>query len=308
MTRDNSNDHGPVLHRYQLLIGERLTDLSTAEQMVASHLAAHPDQVPFETAGSIAKRLGVSSMTVGRALKALGYRGLGDLRAEMRTETPAAHAAPWRSAAAASAPALDDLERARSMRAEMEAVAAVHALAESPPWEDAVARIASADRVFVAGFQTERGLAIAFADHLSYVRPGIHYLSADNRAFADLLAEGSDRSCLVIVDCRRYSRWFRLLARKAAELSVPLVIVTDPHCHWASEYTRLVFQVRTDSGRFWDNNAPISSLLNLLVEDVIERLGESVHARLDAASEFGALFVGFDRVHRHRRSKKGEPD
>ena len=59
------------VHRYQALIQERLGELSTAEQAVAAHLAAHPEQLPFETAESIAKRLGVSAMTVGRALKAL---------------------------------------------------------------------------------------------------------------------------------------------------------------------------------------------------------------------------------------------
>jgi hypothetical protein len=64
--------------------------------------------------------------------------------------------------------------------------------------------------------------------------------------------------------------------------------------------TELALRVRTDSGRFWDNNAPLASLLNLLLEDVIEQLGDSVYRQLDAASEFGAAFVGFDRVHRKR--------
>lgn len=288
-------------HRYQSLIQSRSADLSTAEQAVAEHLAAHPEQLPFETAESIGKRLGVSAMTVGRTLKALGYQGLGDLRAEMRTEMPDARRAPWvKRGAATAAQVPKNLERARAMRAELEAVESVHALAETPRWQQAVEAIATADQVFVAGFQTERGLAIAFADQLAYVRPRVRYLSVASRAFADLRTEAGPKSCLLMVDCRRYSRWFRLLAQKAADLGVPLVLATDAYCRWASDLTPHALQVRTDSGRFWDNNAPISSLLNLLVEDVIERLGESVYAQLDAASEFGATFVGFDRVHRQR--------
>ena len=81
---------------------------------------------------------------------------------------------------------------------------------------------------------------------------------------------------------------------------MPVVIVTDAYCRWATELSELALRVRTDSGRFWDNNAPLASLLNLLLEDVIERLGDSVYTQLDAASEFGAAFVGFDRVHRKR--------
>ncbi len=306
MNKDSSAQR-PV-HRYQTLIQSRSADLSTAEQAVAEHLAAHPEQLPFETAESIAKRLGVSSMTVGRTLKALGYRGLGDLRAEMRSEVPDATRAPWvrRGATSSAAPVPKNVDRARAMRAELEAVEAVHALAETPLWQEAVGVIATADQVFVAGFQTERGLAIAFSDQLAYVRPRVRYMSVASRAFADLRTEATSKSCLVMVDCRRYSRWFRLLAQKATAQGVPLVVATDAYCRWASDLTPHALQVRTDSGRFWDNNAPISSMLNLLIEDVIERLGESVYEQLDAASDFGATFVGFDRVHRQRGGQEDE--
>ncbi|MBL8267073.1 MurR/RpiR family transcriptional regulator [Steroidobacter sp.] len=303
MSRNKSAPASPQ-YRYQSLIQSRAEELSTSEQSVAAHLAAHPEQLPFETADSIAKRLGVSAMTVGRALKALGYKGLGDLRAEMRTELPDAMRAPWANRrAAVTAPGPKNSERARAMRAELEAIESVHALAETPKWQKTVEVIAKAERVFVVGFQTERGIAMAFADQLAYVRPGVQYLSVEGRAFADLRTEANTRSCLVMVDSRRYSRWFRLLAQKAKELQMPLVTATDAYCRWADDLTPHALQVRTDSGRFWDNNAPMASLLNLLLEDVIERLGDSVYAQLEVASEFGATFMGFDRVHRQRAGK-----
>ena len=308
MAKDSSTQ-ARHLHRYQSLIQARLTELSTAEQSVATHLAAHPEQVPFETAASIAKRLGVSAMTVGRTLKALGYQGLGDLRVEMRTEVPDVSTAPWlRKGTAAATVAPKDVDRARALRAELEAIEAVHALAETAPWKKSVELIAAADQVFVTGFQSERGVAIAFADQLAYVRPHVRYLSVENRAFADLRAEATSKSCLVMVDCRRYSRWFRLLGQKAAELGVPLIITTDAYCRWAPEITPYAFQARTDSGRFWDNHAPMLSLLNLLIEDVIETLGAAVYTQLDAASEFGSGFVGFDRVHRLRNQQEAEEE
>ncbi|MGH8236702.1 MAG: MurR/RpiR family transcriptional regulator [Steroidobacteraceae bacterium] len=299
----NSSAQPTHLHRYQGLIQQRLTELSTAEQAVAAHLAAHPERLPFETADSLGKRLGVSAMTVGRALKALGYRGLADLRSEMRSEVSGA--VPWnRRGASQAPPVLRSLDRTRALRAELEAVEAVHALAETPAWRETVKLVAAARQVFVAGFQTERGLAVAFADQLAYARPGVRFLSVENRGFADLQTEARADSCLVIVDCRRYSRWFRLLGEKAAARGVPLVIVTDAYCKWAAKLTACALQARTDSGRFWDNNAPILSLLNLLVEDVIEQLGDAVHPQLDAASEFGSAFVGFERVPRQRQPQR----
>ncbi len=299
MAKKSDPERAPAYH-YQALIEKRLTTLSTAEQLVASHLATHPEQLPFETADSLAKRLSVSAMTVGRTLRALGYKGLADLRAQMCSEV--SDAAPWSGRAGSkSVPVLESLDRTRALKAELEAIEAVHGLTATSSWQEAVKRIASADRVFVAGFQTERGLATAFADHLAYVRPGVQHLSVENRAFADLRTEAGADSCLVMIECRRYSRWFRLLGEKAASLGVPLVVVTDVYCTWAPALTPCVLPARTDSGRFWDNPAPIASLLSLLIEDVIEILGDSVHSQLDAASEFGSAFVGFERVHRQRK-------
>jgi DNA-binding MurR/RpiR family transcriptional regulator len=289
-------------HRYQALIEKRHRGLSSAGQTVAAHLIAHPGQLPFETADSLARRLHVSAMTVGRTLRALGYKGMAELRAEMCAEM--SNAAPWdrRRRDATKPPAvLKGLDRARALQAEVEAVEAVHAQSETVAWKEAVKHIARADKVFVIGFQTERGLAMAFADHLSYVRPGVELLSVENRAFADLRTDAGASSCVVMIDCRRYSRWFRLLGGKVSRLGVPLVIATDVYCDWAATLTPCVLQVRTDSGRFWANHAPLASLLNLLIEDVIEQLGDAIRARLDAATEFASTFVGFERVHRPRK-------
>ncbi|HVW68872.1 MAG TPA: hypothetical protein VHB68_07840 [Steroidobacteraceae bacterium] len=284
-------------YRYQALIQSRLSDLSAAEQTVANHLLAHPEELPFETADSLGKRLRVSAMTVGRTLKALGYRGLAELRTEMRLEVE--DVAPWVGRRPPSPiPALKSLERTRTLRAELAAIEAVHALAETPVWQEATRLIARAEQVFVAGFQTERGLALSFADQLAYVRPRIRVLSVEDRGFADLKTEATSASCLLLVDCRRYSRWFRLLGQTAVSLEVPLVIVTDAYCTWARKLTPYALMARTDAGRFWDNTAPISSLLNLLAEDVIEQLGDAVYPHLDAATEFSTRFVGFERVHR----------
>jgi DNA-binding MurR/RpiR family transcriptional regulator len=290
-------------YKYQARIEKRLSGLSAAEQAVASHLAAHPEQLPFETADSLSKRLSVSAMTVGRTLRALGYKGLAQLRTEMCAEV--SEVAPWSRRGLSKPPAkMKSLDRARALKAELEAVEAVHALAETPEWQRAVKLIARADKVFVAGFHTERGLATVFSDNLAYVRSGVQNFSIENRAYADLRTDASSKSCVVMIDCRRYSRWFRMLGEKTSSLGIPLVIATDVYCSWASKLTPCVLPVRTDSGRFWANHAPLASLLNLLIEDVIEHLGDAMYTRLDAATEFGSAFVGFERVHRQRNKNR----
>lgn len=87
----------------------------------------------------------------------------------------------------------------------------------------------------------------------------ILYISHDlavMRAFCD-----PADSWLVIVDTVSYARKGALLARKAKELGIPLIVVTDRFSHWALECTDLVLEVNTYVETFRDSTAGLSVVL-----------------------------------------------
>lgn len=53
---------------------------SKADKLIASYIERNLAELPFETAKSIAERLGISQMTVGRYLRRLGFDGLEELK------------------------------------------------------------------------------------------------------------------------------------------------------------------------------------------------------------------------------------
>lgn len=273
------------------LLRDRYDSLTVAERMIAGWLLNNLAAVPFETAASIGVRVGVSAMTVSRLLKSLGYGGMAALKADLRGDMlkPDLGDAPWLLAPATNSAAGPDAR----LRAETAAIASVYALAEGPEWAAAVALLAGADSVLVAGFQTERGLAAGFAHHLGYVRDRVRSLDAGTGLYAELTEAGAG-DVLVLIDLRRYSRHFRLLAENAVARGVPLVVVTDPYCPWARDLTPHILTAEVALGHFWDMNTALASLLNLMVDDVVRVIGaERVHARLAALSENYDRFVGF---------------
>jgi len=60
---------------------------TSSEQKLATFFLNHLSDVPFETAASIAKRIDVSPMTVGRFIKKLGYTDLRDIKDNLRAST-----------------------------------------------------------------------------------------------------------------------------------------------------------------------------------------------------------------------------
>lgn len=270
-------------------------NMTPSERSVASYMLGNLHLLPFENAADIATSVGVSQMTVGRFLRSIGYRGIGDVKNELRD-----------AALSTGLKMSDRLERLRgntgvgtkihlNLQREVHALISVYEALGTPMWEKAIGRLADADTVFVTGFQTLGGMASDFAARLHYLRPGVVVLDGRDGTFADLLAGRSARSCLVLFEMRRYTKCSQLLAQKAQQLGVSLIILCDRHCHWAADHSDTVFSVNTDSNLFWDNQTPFVSLTNLMMDQVARQLKRSVTTRVkaltDLQDDFGA-FLG----------------
>lgn len=271
-------------NRVEQLLRERYDSFTMSERMIANFLIENMSGVPFETAASIGARVGVSAMTVGRFLKSLGYARLSALKQDLRHGLGDA---PWLLAAAGTG--LDD-----RLRAETAALAEVYRQAATPEWAAIATLLARAQRVFVAGFQSERGLAMGFASQLGYVRPGIRLIDTAAGTFSEVTTEAGAEDAVVLIDVRRYSQHLRKLADHARARGVPVVIVTDPYCPWARDVAPHVLTAEVAFGHFWDMNSALGSMLNLLADDVVRQIGEpQVHARLAALSAAYEDFIGF---------------
>ena len=270
-----------MTNRVEQRLRDRYDGFTVSERMIAGWMLDNLAAIPFETAASIGQRVGVSAMTVGRFVKALGYERLSALKDDLR----GASEPPWLLAAGAGPD-----ER---LKAETAAIAEVYRLAATPEWAAVVGLLAGASSVLVAGFQTERGLAAGFAHHLGYVRPGVRGLDAGTGLYAEI-EEAGPGDVLVLVDLRRYSKHFRLLAEHGRARGMDVVVITDPYCPWARDLTPHILTAEVALGHFWDMNTALASLLNLLVDDVVRAIGaEQVHARLARLSERYEAFVGF---------------
>lgn len=300
MSRAQTRRRGPEPIPFMEKIRERQSTLSRAESAIAAYLMAHVREIPFETAASISRKLDVSPMTVGRFLRSLGYEGLAGLKEELSSSL---HQISWlvgeRYERIAS-PASSTGDRhgsgpdlSASLDLELKAIVSVYEQARTARFGKVAQALTTAERVYVAGLQTVRGVALDFAQRLEYARPGVRFLDGANGTYGELFAEKGGRPILVVVDIRRYARQAMLLARHAARAKVDLVIVTDAVCYWAHDLTEDVFQIATEVDMFWDSNAPLTSFLNLLVDDVIRRLGPAVGQRIKLLQSLQGEFENF---------------
>jgi DNA-binding MurR/RpiR family transcriptional regulator len=172
-------------------------------------------------------------------------------------------------------------------------VSEAHALAKGEEWKAIVHLLATADQVAVASFQLGRFLGQAFATLLQQVRPRVTFTSGTDGAYADVLVDSGTRSCVVLIEQRRYSRHFRVLAEEVAARSIPLVIMTDTQCYWARQLTPHVLMLPIDGRRPWHAFGAFSSLFSLLLNAVIHECGDVVYTRVEQITNLRQQFIGY---------------
>jgi DNA-binding MurR/RpiR family transcriptional regulator len=290
MTKSISTPAAPPLAKK---IGQKFPGLSKSEQAVATYLTTHLRELPFLTAAKIATNAGVSQMTVSRCLRSIGYAGLEDVKRELNRSF---HQMPWligdRYRQFVASGSADKLST--NLDAEIQSLISVYELARSPEFHNAAKMVANSDQVFVAGFQTVRGVAADFAQRLEYVRDNVRLLTGENSTYSEAFAPPSEKCVLILIDIRRYSRQIRLLAAQARDGGIPTIVVSDATCSWARGFTRNVFLVKCDIGTFWDSNAPLASFLNILGEKVIDLLGGKVGERIARMTRLQDRFGSFE--------------
>ncbi len=272
---------------------DSLLKATKAEKTLANYMLNGLTDLPFQTAADVANKVGVSELTVGRFCRSLGYERYKDLIAELRDDIGPR---PWligdrlQEFKKRSQDGQDAL--ARSLELEIAALVKAYEIPHTKEWAACIKRVAKADRVYVAGFQTERGLASYFAHQLQYVRDGVQIVDLAGGNFSELFLSSTKNIALVIFEARRYSRLAFHLAEKANASQIPVTLITDAYCDWGRDYAAEVFTVQTDANLFFESTAPMASLINLIINAVFNEIGPAAEPRVEAVSKLHSEFIG----------------
>ena len=270
-----------------------LAAATKTEASIASYMLTNLQSLPFETAASLAHRIGVSEASIGRYCRTIGFQHFKALKAELQADLgDKAWLIGDRLRDFHHRSQSGKTEAARALELELAAIVAVHEMAASPEFAACVARMATRATVHVAGFQTERGHAELLAHGLQYLRPGVHLADLAGGNFADLLLADPASTCLVVIEGRRYSRLAQKLAVDASARGIPVTLITDSYCDWGRDAATEMFAVPTALNHFWDATSGFASLVSLMVNGVFNKLGAGVEARMAQVSALYHDFIG----------------
>jgi DNA-binding MurR/RpiR family transcriptional regulator len=198
--------------------------LSPKERAVADFFVRHREEAAFLSAAEIAERLGTSDATVVRAVKALGYSGIPELRRELIDALRARATPAVRLGRTLEDAGEDPLGHVIDL--ELELLENARSI-DRADFARAVDILAGAERVLAYGLGPNGPLADYFALRLRRFGRPAQAITASGLRLADALLVARPGDALLLLAYERLDVDADATLGRANALGLPVVLVTD---------------------------------------------------------------------------------
>lgn len=274
----------PARHGYPGVaerIRRQLGDLTPAEHRLADALMANYPVAGLASITELARQADVSTPTVVRTVRKLGFSGFSSFQAALRNELEATLSDPIsrRQLWVGDAPAEHLLNRFadRSIANLRQTLK----LIDHKAFDQIAAMIGDDARaVHVVGGRISHAVADYLATHLQIVRPGVELFPASASLWPHNVMNMKPGDVLIMFDMRRYETNLTQLAELAGERGVELVLFTDRWMSPAARHARHVLAVHSQVPSGWDSSLVSVFLAETLVAAVGELSWEETERRI----------------------------
>jgi DNA-binding MurR/RpiR family transcriptional regulator len=270
-------------HTVKDLIHEHGGTLTPAERKLSETLLRNYPVSGLQSVTRLAEAAGVSTPTVIRMARKLGFDGFPEFQdalrdeAAMRIMAPERHPPPGRQSEGESG-------FQAFVRAAIENIAETVERLPTETFEAIAAILGDLDRaIYLSGGRITRSNADYFFNHLQIIRPAVTLLSQSPNVWPQYILDMNPNSVLVVFDIRRYEADLTRLATLAKERGATIILFTD---QWGSPVPAdHVVKARVEVPSSWDSTLAINLVVEALIAEVQARLRDQAQDRIDVLEE-----------------------
>ena len=267
-------------------IQNHATELTPAERQLAGTMLRDYPMIGLRSITKLAEAAGVSTPTVIRMARKLGFDGFSELQSALRDEASARIRQPIPEGVAQP----DTTGLSPELRCFAEAVFTNLNDTLGRLGADSFDAIAdcladSGKEIILLGGRITRSNADYFFNHLQIIRPGVTLLSQSPNVWPQYLLDMGPSSVLVVFDIRRYEPNLASFAELAHARDARIILFTDqwgsPISHVADHVVRAAVEVPSS----WDSTLGINLVVEALIAAVQSRRSDEARDRIDRLEE-----------------------
>ncbi|UUV05232.1 MULTISPECIES: MurR/RpiR family transcriptional regulator [Ruegeria] len=268
-------------------IQDELDDLTRSERQLASVLLQDYPMAGLQSITKLAAAAQVSTPTVIRMARKLGFDGFPDLQDALREEVAAQIKKPISKRDAWVVD--DEAEHPTTRFAQAVWTNMRHTLERlDKEMFDTVAHLlAETERhLYVVGGRITRSNADYLFNHMQIIRPNVTMLGNSANVWPQYLLDMDESSVLVIFDIRRYEAHLEKLAQVASGRGVTVVLFTD---QWGSPIGKTAnysFHALVEAPSSWDSTIALQLISETLIAEVQEARWEESKERIEELERF----------------------
>lgn len=268
------------------LIQDQTGSLTPAERQLADALMRDYPVAGLQSITKLAEAASVSTPTVIRLARKLGFDGFPELQAALREE--------------ASAQIKQPILKREGWPKGRKDTAAFRGFAEAvfdnlnhtierldPKTFDAIGKVLADPRrrIFLSGGRITRSNADYFFNHLQIIRAGVMSLSQSPNVWPQYLLDMDRRSVLVVFDIRRYESELAKLATLAKDRGAVIILFTDQWGSPISTYADHVINAMVEVPSSWDSTIAINLIVEALIANVQSRRWDAAKDRIESLED-----------------------
>jgi DNA-binding MurR/RpiR family transcriptional regulator len=277
------------------LLKEKQAELTGAERKLAAVLMDDSLVSGLQSITRLAENAEVSTPTIIRLARKLGFDGFTDLQNAIREEIGARMKQPLAKLDTAAHDAPHDHIVSRFIAAASDNINRTLERLDLAEF-DRVATLLSdpARRLYLLGGRITRSNAHYLFNHLQIIRPQVALMESSPSVWPQSLLDMDAQATLIIFDIRRYEKELEKLAGLAVKQGANIVLFTDT---WGSPIERHAahcFRSMVEVPSSWDSTLAINFLIEALVAEVQSRSSDQSAERIAALEQM----IGESRIFR----------
>ncbi|WGW04727.1 MurR/RpiR family transcriptional regulator [Tropicibacter oceani] len=254
------------------MLRDQQANLTAAERRLSATLLDDSLVAGLQSITRLAESAEVSTASVVRLARKLGFEGFSDFQNAIRDEVAARVKQPLAKLETTDVAGHCDHIISRFARAMSRNINATIDRLDVDEFEQVTDLLADPKRhIYLMGGRITRSNANYFFNHLQIIRPGVSLLDASPSVWPQSLLDMDENATLVVFDIRRYEKQLERLAKLVTQQGGNIVLFTDQWGSPIETYAAYCFRSMVEAPSSWDSTLAINFLIEALIAGIQAR-------------------------------------
>lgn len=242
--------------------------LTNTQKQVADFMLEHPDVIAFKRLEELSMMIGVSTTSVIRFARSIGYKGYADMQQDIQQSIVGKASLPDRLIDAVKSTKQDQL-LIDSFKRDIDNIASTLHLLSENDLAKAVSNIIAAQNIYVLGTRGNFSVAHYLGYRLSQIKRGVHLVSGLSMDYPEEIASIRRGDVCIAFLTPRYSRMTANLVAWMKKRGVMIILFTKEGSNEINLYGDIILPCRTDGISYKSSLIALFAVCNYILAAVV---------------------------------------